>query len=326
MTTRTLVSVQADRVLVAACVVKLEPKIPALSIRFYEHLQTIDTKASAALKGSSEFQQRKFANFFMTFRSLKYLERLAPLLLAMGERHRDYHRQFHQFSSSLRQALIEALRDILGEEFTPELAHAWQCIFNDVASIMHEAAIPDEKERRTVGTGPTQGHERRGPWGNVRWDDGLLTAIGGEEVVRRVHQTFYDAMFDDPWIGQFFLGKPKSLLVDKVTEFMVSAFGGNHDYRGATPAISHMHMFITQEVTDLRERFLRQAIRCQGLSEETADRWLAIDRLFHPAVVKQSVDDCTLLTFGQAPIVAVKPDNYQDPTLTMPAENEKDAA
>lgn len=326
MTTRNLMSVQSDRVLVAGCVARLESMIPALSIRFYEHLQAIDAKAHAALKGSAAFQQRKFANLFMTFRSLKYLEGLAPMLLAMGERHRDYHRQFHLFSISLQQALMETLRDTLGTELTPELTHAWQSIFHDVASIMHEAAIPDEKERRTVGTGPIPGHERRGTWGNVRWDNDLLIAIGGEEVVRRVHQVFYDAMFDDPWIGQFFLGKPKSLLVDKVTEFMVSAFGGSHRYRGATPAISHMHMFITEEVTDLRERFLHRAILSQGLSKEIADRWLAVDRLFRPAVVKQSVDDCTLLTFGQSPVVAIKPDGYQDPTLPTPGELEKDAA
>lgn len=326
MPTEKMVSVQADRVLVAGCVARLESMIPAMSIRFYEHLQTIDAKAHAALKGSSAFQQRKFANLFMTFRSLKYLEGLAPMLLAMGERHRDYHRQFHQFSSSLQQALIETLQDALGEEFTPELRRAWQYVFHDVASMMHDAALPDEKERRTVGAGPGQGLERRGTWGNVRWDNDLLTAIGGEEVVRRVHQVFYDAMFDDPWIGQFFLGKPKSLLVDKVTDFMVSAFGGTHNYRGATPVISHMHMFITEEVSDLRARFLRRAILSQGLSEEIADRWLAVDRLFRPAVVKQSVDECTLLTFGQMPIVAVKPDGYQDPTLIMPAEKEKEAA
>ncbi len=325
MTTPQYISDQSDRLRVSACVGRLEPAIPTISERFYEHLAQFDPEANAALKGSASFRQRKFANLFMTFRSLKYLERLEPVLREMGERHRGYHRQFRLFLPSMRQALLETLRDMLGAEFTPELARAWERVYHDVAMIMREAGSLEEPERRSLGNGSWRGPERRGPWGNVRWDDGLLAAIGGEEMVRRVHLVFYDAVFDDPWIGQFFFGKPKSLLVDKQTEFMVSAFGGPHRYQGATPAVVHMHMFITDELSDLRERFLRRAILSQGLSEEIADRWLAVDRLFRPAVVKRSIEDCTLTTMGQSPIVAVKPEDYEDPTLPKQT-NREDAA
>ena len=277
------------------------------------------------MKGSAAFRQRKFANLFMTFRSLKYLERMEPVLRDMGERHRGYHRQFRLFLPSMRQALLETLRETLGAEFTPEMSRAWERVYHDLTLIMREAGSLEEPERRVVGNGPWNGSERKGPWGNVRWDNGLLEAIGGESMVRRVHQVFYDAIFDDPWIGQFFFGKPKSLLVDKQTEFMVSAFGGPHRYQGATPAVVHMHMLITDELSDLRERFLRRAILSQGLSEEIADRWLAVDRLFRPTVVKSSVEDCTVTTMGQSPIVAVKPAGYEDPTLPKPT-NQEDAA
>ncbi len=320
MSREDLISERSERLLVMACVAELESDVPQLSPRFYAHLQAIDPEAHTALKGSAAFRQRKFANLLMTFRSVKYLEALAPMFQAMGERHRGYHRQCRQFLPSMREALMNTLREHLGERFTPELERAWARVYHDVATMMRQSMSISERERRTVAPGSAKSPERRGPWGAVRWDEGLLEAVGGEAMVRRVHQVFYDVIFDDPWIGQFFFGKPKALLVEKQTEFMVSAFGGPHRYQGATPAVVHMHTFITDELSDLRERFLRRAILSQGLSPELADRWLAVDRLFRPTVVKQSVEECTMTTMEQHPIVAKKPEGYQDPTIEVRAE------
>lgn len=172
-------------------------------------------------------------------------------------------------------------------------------------------AEPVERRRsesRAAWTGP----ERRESW-SLRDDDHLLSDIGGEEVIRKVHQAFYDRLFKDPWLGQCFYGKSKEVLVRKQTQFMVSAFGGPYIYRGDTPAIVHMNMFITDELAALRERFLRRAILSQGLSESIADRWQAVDRLYRPSVVKQSVDDCVVTCFGQFPVEAKKPADYKEP-------------
>ncbi len=59
---------------------------------------------------------------------------------------------------------------------------------------------------------------------------------------------------------------------------------------GDTPAFIHMHMFITDEMADLREQILKQAILDEGLSSSIANRWLKVDESFRPGIVKKSID------------------------------------
>lgn len=328
MTTQ-ISSSKAERTLVGDCVEQLEPRTLEIGRNLYERLFELVPSTRAAFKGSDMFRQRKFANLLITFRNVNSLDKMAPAFSEMGKRHRNYHRQFQNFMMPMRQALLETLAAEMGEAFTPELAKAWEHVYDDVAAMMIEAAPPAAIERRrSESRVPWTGHERRESW-SLRDDDNLLSDIGGEEVVRKVHQAFYDRIFEDPWLGQFFYGKSKEVLVRKQTEFMVSAFGGPHAYRGATPAIVHMNMFITDELAALRERFLRRAILSHGLSESIADRWQAVDRLYRPSVVKQSVDDCVVTCFGQFAVEAKKPADYQEPEDLRPGyrgDQDKNAA
>jgi len=116
-------------------------------------------------------------------------------------------------------------------------------------------------------------------------------------------------MFDHPWLEQFFYGKSKEALIRKQTQFMVAAFGGENHYRGDTPAFIHMHMYITDEIADVRQEILKQAILDEGLSEDIAQRWLKVDGSFRRGIVKKSVDECVLKCFGQMPVVAKKPND-----------------
>ncbi len=117
----------------------------------------------------------------------------------------------------------------------------------------------------------------------------FLAEIGGEEKITRVHQRFYDVIFEHPWLGQFFSGKPKVTLIMKQTQFMVAAFNGPNNYLGDTPAFIHMHMFITEEISDLRSQLLKDAILAEGLSESIAEHWLAVDNAFRPSIVKNQL-------------------------------------
>ncbi|MEQ1792977.1 MAG: globin domain-containing protein [Nitrospira sp.] len=306
------VSTRAERLLVGRSVEQLEAQLPELSRYFFASLFALSPSAQAAFKGSESFRQRKFVNLFLTFRNVKYLESLAPLLAAMGERHRDYHRHFHLFVPAMEEALCETLAVTMGDGWSLELQRAWRAVYSDVVSLMARASLPADRERRGGVRESWTGIERRAGW-NPRTDEGLLEAIGGEPIVRLVHTVFYEALFADAWLGQFFLGKSRRMLIDKQTEFMVSAFGGTHEYRGTTPAVVHMHMYITEEQADLRERYLRWAILSQGVSEALADRWQAVDRLFRPAVVKRSPADCVLPCVGQLAVQAGKPPGYEEP-------------
>lgn len=313
MPVSSLTSTRADRLLVIQSVELLEPRLPELSEIFYQRLFALDPAAQLAFKGSESFRQRKFINMFIVFRHIKYLENMTQMVHLLGERHSSYHRQFPLFLPAIWQALLETLQAALPDAFGPDLARAWFAVYNDVSALMAET-MPTAPERRTIEPSAAwQGIERRNTW-QVRTDEGLLEAIGGADKVLQVHEAFYDALFADPWLGQFFSGKNKKILTLKQTEFMVSAFGGPHEYRGSTPAVVHMHMYITAEQADIREKYLRQAILSQGLSAEIAERWLAVDRLFRPAVVKASVAECALICMGQRPIEAKKPIGYREKT------------
>lgn len=297
-----------DRSEVARCVERVESRIPELSQRFYAHLFSREPAATAVFQGGAPFRQRKFANLLATFRQVAYLERMRGTIHRLGERHGDFHRQFRRFLDPMRDSLFAAMRETLEDEWTPGLEWSWSATWTDVADLMGGDAQHGEVERRAGG--PWIGRERRTSW-RPRGDESLLDEIGGPHVVLAVHRTFYDAVFEDGWIGRFFGGKDRSVLAEKQTAFMVSAFGGEHDYRGSTPAIVHMHMYITAEVADVREQYLRWAILEHGLGEAIADRWIAVDRIYRPAVVKHDVAQCDLVCMGQMAIQAARPAGYK---------------
>ena len=88
---------------------------------------------------------------------------------------------------------------------------------------------------------------------------------------------------------------------------MVGAFGGPNAYMGDTPAFVHMHMYITDEMADLREEILKKTILDEGLDEPIADRWLEVDNAFREGIVKKSIDACVMKCPGQVPLTAIKP-------------------
>jgi truncated hemoglobin YjbI len=293
-----------NRVRVQQCIDGLGPKMDDLSRLFYRELFRLDVRLESVFPGNVVFLNRKFANMLGTLRNVKHLEKISASLEKMGERHLLNYGALPEYFDTARQALLLALAQHLRADFTPELEAAWHGVFDEVAALMKQAM-------RRLDPGRIKPRQ----YNETFYDPGLLQAIGGSEVVRQVHQRFYQVMFDHPWLGQFFYGKPQDLLVDKQTKFMVAAFGGPNEYKGDTPAFVHMHMFITDEQADLRERILHRAILEQGLSEEIARRWLSIDHAFRAGIVKKSVDECVLKCFGQFPVTAKKPDNWRDDTL-----------
>lgn len=263
---------------------------------FFRELFHSDINFKKIFHGDVAFLNRKFANMMATFKDLKYLEKIRDSIEKMGKRHiLNYGVQIEHFVAA-RQALMKALSEYLGHQFTPEMERAWEYVFSEVEEIMKAAM--SNVDRRKV---------KRKLADDSDFDADLLSDIGGESVVVKVHQHFYDIMFDHPWLGQFFFGKSKEALILKQTKFMVGAFGGTNDHTFDTPAFIHMHMFITDEIADLRQEILKQSILSQGLSSDIAKRWLKVDDSFRESIVKKSVEECIMKCVGQVPIVAKKP-------------------
>ncbi len=290
----------ANRLLVKNCIDEIAGGKEELSRLFYRELFHLDINFKKVFPGNIVFLNRKFFNMLAALQNVKYLENIAESVVKLGERHLIKYGAQIEFFDTVKQALLSALGHYLGDRFTPDLKAAWNEVFDDVAVIMKQAMAKIDRRQ-----------EPRATYDDSSYDPNLLQEIGGEEAVYRVHQRFYDVMFEHPWLGQFFFGKSKPVLITKQTQFMVAAFNGPNQYTGDTPAFIHMHMFITDEMADLREQILKQAILDEGLSSSIADRWLKVDESFRPGIVKKSIDECVLKCVGQFPVTARKPDFMQ---------------
>jgi len=274
--------------------------INRLSQIFYRELFHIDLALKAIFPGNVVVLNRKFANMLAIFKNLEHLEKVSTAIGKTGERHWQNYAVPIEYFEPTQQALLLALKEYFGEQFNAEIEAAWCDVFQEVADIMIKAMQQVAGQPRTLRIA-----------GDELEDDGsLLREVNGFEGVQKVHQNFYDVLFDEPWLGQFFYGKAKDVLIDKQTQFMVAAFGGENQYQGDTPAFIHMHMFITDEMSDLRQKILRQAILDEGYSIAVAEHWLRVDDSFRESIVKQSVDDCVLKCQGQMPVVVKVPAGY----------------
>jgi len=273
----------------------------ALSALFYSHLFRLQPSLRVVFNGGVPMLNRKFNSMISTFKNVKHLEKISAAIESMAERHVQYHIELAYFPL-FRESLLLALRDLLTDAFTPELELAWATVFDEVSTIMT--------------TTLAQHTELQHPSPKETDEADLLALIGGEVVVTSVHQRFYDAIYEDAFLGRFFHHRAKHLLVRKQTEFMVAAFGGPNHYRGEPPAFVHMHMYITAEMSAIRERYLRWAIMSEGLTEAVCEAWLKVDRSFHPSIEKDQVDDCVMRCWGQMPTVVQKPEGYEPPILS----------
>ena len=117
----------------------------------------------------------------------------------------------------------------------------------------------------------------------------LFEQVGGLPVLDHVHKVFYDKVYAHPWLGRFFDGHDQVSLERRQTQFMAEKMGGEVDYFGKGPAMAHRHMYITQELYDLRHELLRQSLEEVGVPEILRRRWLAIDYAFIRLIVKNSI-------------------------------------
>lgn len=305
---------EQQRLLVKTDIETIGTDINALSQLFYRELFHIDIGLKRVFPGNVVFLNRKFANMIATFKNVGHLDKISASIGKMGERHLTQYGVQTEHFKPVSEALLLALSDYFGDAFNQERKAAWQAVFDAISAIMaHSMDTADRRE------------SKRPQYDEAGYDTDLLAEVGGEAGVLRVHERFYEVIFNDPWLGQFFYGKHQDVLAEKQSKFMVAAFGGDNHYTGDTPAFVHMHMFITDEMSGIRQQMLRQAILDEGHSESIAERWLKVDDSFRQSIVKKSVDECVLKCRGQIPVAPSKPIGYRSPfkpTLTTERKTE----
>lgn len=293
-----------QRLLVQENIESLGDNINTLSQIFYRELFHLDIELKRVFHGNVIFLNRKFSNMLGTFKNIEHLEKISASVGKIGERHLTKYRAKVEHFEIMQKALLLALKDYFGTSFTKELESAWIHVFQEVSDIMKRAMEEIDKQLIKQPDEENINYDVKG------YDASLLSEVKGEEGVFKVHQRFYDVIFDEPWLGKFFYGKSKESLVIKQTQFMVAAFGGVNNYMGDTPAFVHMHMYVTDEMSDIRQKILKQAILDEGFSDSVAERWLKVDDSFRESIVKTSIDECVMKCQGQMPVKADKPQHY----------------
>lgn len=120
----------------------------------------------------------------------------------------------------------------------------------------------------------------------------LYETIGGMETLDRVHKIFYDKLYAHPWLGKFFEGHNQESIEKRQSLFMAEKMGARDvTYYGKQPKMAHRHLFITEEMYELRHQILRDSLEEAGIDGEQMERWLRIDNAFHRQIVKSSVEE-----------------------------------
>ena len=123
-------------------------------------------------------------------------------------------------------------------------------------------------------------------------DATLFEHLGGRSILERVHKLFYDKLYAHPWLKDFFTPIDQKLIENQQTDFMTSNMGGGKIYSGGLPINVHRHLFISEEMFEIRKSLLQESLAECGVPDDLAERWIRIDETFRKSVVKKNVGEC----------------------------------
>jgi hemoglobin-like flavoprotein len=129
-----------------------------LASHFYRRLFEIDHGAARLFAHVDMDAQRKklVQALEVVVASLDDPDRLLGAVGALGKRHVHHGVEDHHFDS-VGEALIDALHDVLGDAFTPDVQGAWLEAYTLVASVMRRAlvrAFSPEVAVESIGQSP----------------------------------------------------------------------------------------------------------------------------------------------------------------------------
>ena len=116
--------------------------------------------------------------------------------------------------------------------------------------------------------------------------------MGGKAMLEAISTVFYDKIYEDPWLKQYFLEIPQEHIERQQVAFMQAALGGENLYCGQTPPAAHKHMYITDELFNARQVLLDQAFEKCNASNSLIEKWIRIDTAFFKRIVKDSPEEC----------------------------------
>lgn len=105
---------------------------------FYDHLFALDPSLKGMFREDMRVQGRKLMQMFLTLvNGLNQPEGLLPVLSDMGKRHVTYGVKPEHFPI-VGKALLQTMEQALGDDFTPDMAAAWQTTYDGLKQIVIE--------------------------------------------------------------------------------------------------------------------------------------------------------------------------------------------
>jgi len=122
----------------------------------------------------------------------------------------------------------------------------------------------------------------------------IFDQAGGRQCLVTLSSNFYDKIYADPWMKQYFQGIPQEHIEKQQVDFMQAALGGPNKYAGKTPPAAHKHIFITDEVFNARQAILMDSFKECQTPQVMIDQWIKIEAAFYGRVVKKTIDECEM--------------------------------
>lgn len=133
---------EKQKQLIKSSFAKVEPIADTAAEIFYAQLFKYDPSLKSLFKSDMKAQGKKLmAALKLAVASLDNLEKLVPVLEKMAVTHVDYGVKVEDYTP-VGNALLYALKQGLGKEFTPELRQAWIDVYAVMATVMRQAAYP----------------------------------------------------------------------------------------------------------------------------------------------------------------------------------------
>lgn len=115
---------------------KILPRKEAIGQMFYERLFQLDPSLRPLFKTDLKEQSKKFMDMLeLLVGGLLAIDDVVPALRELGVRHTKYGAEPAHYET-LRTALLGALEQVLGDEFTAETRKAWSDVYDLLASAM----------------------------------------------------------------------------------------------------------------------------------------------------------------------------------------------
>lgn len=127
-----------DIALVRASWTRLQPETEQIGVALYERLFADHPDVRHLFKGEMDEQAQKLTRMIeRAINALDDLPSLDRVIKMMGARHSGYGVEDEDYPK-LRDALLVALDDQLGKEFTPETRDAWIKVYGELSELMME--------------------------------------------------------------------------------------------------------------------------------------------------------------------------------------------